>query len=233
MKYFVSEEVFAALPHYMVGVVAATGIAPLQESQAVAELFAKAQAQAAEKYCGVKVKEQPELAAYREAFRAVGINPNKYPSSIEALLTRISKGKMLAPITPLVDLGNAVSLLESVPIGAHAVDSLAEGTLGVRRARENDTFVPFGETVAETPDLGEIVYASGTTVRTRHFLWRQSELGKITPETKDILYLLDGFSDRRNDLERGRDLLAKHLTEVFHAQVKIGLITKYEPEFIF
>ncbi len=233
MKYFVSEEVFVALPHYMVGVVAATDIAPLRESQAVAELFAKAQSQAAEKYRGVKVKEQPELAAYREAFRAVSINPNKYPSSIEALLTRISKGKMLAPITPLVDLGNAVSLLESVPIGAHAVDSLAEGTLGVRRARENDTFVPFGETVAEAPDLGEIVYASGTTVRTRRFLWRQSELGKITPETKDILYLWDGFSDRRNDLERGRDLLAKYLTEVFHAQVKIGLITKDESEFIF
>lgn len=135
MNYFVSEEVFAALPHYMVGVVAATGIVSLQDSRAVAELFAKAQAQAAEKYRGVKVKEQPELAAYREAFRAVGINPNKYPSSIEALLTRISKGKMLTSITPLVDLGNAVSLLESVPIGAHAVDSLAEGTLGVRRAR--------------------------------------------------------------------------------------------------
>lgn len=48
MKYFVSEEVFVALPHYMVGVVAATGIAPLRESQAVAELFTKAQAQAAE-----------------------------------------------------------------------------------------------------------------------------------------------------------------------------------------
>ena len=48
MKYFVSEEVFDVLPHYMVGVVAATGIEPLRKSQAVAELFAKAQAQAAE-----------------------------------------------------------------------------------------------------------------------------------------------------------------------------------------
>ncbi|WP_314315706.1 hypothetical protein [Negativicoccus succinicivorans] len=49
MKYFVSEEVFDVLPHYMVGVVVATGIEPLRKSQAVAELFAKAQAQAAEK----------------------------------------------------------------------------------------------------------------------------------------------------------------------------------------
>ncbi|MDU2095575.1 MAG: hypothetical protein E7E73_02590, partial [Negativicoccus succinicivorans] len=77
--------------------------------------------------------------------------------------------------------------------------------------------MPFGATAAEMPDPEEIVYASGTTVRTRRFLWRQSELGKIMPQTKDILYLLDGFSDRREDLERGRDLLAKYLTEVFHA----------------
>lgn len=31
----------------------------------------------------------------------------------------------------------------------------------------------------DTPDLGEVVYAIGQQVRTRHWTWRQSENGKI------------------------------------------------------
>ena len=54
---------------------------------------------------GVALEESPEILPYREAFRALGQNPNKYPCSIEALLTRIAKGKGMPSINTLVDLG--------------------------------------------------------------------------------------------------------------------------------
>lgn len=54
----------------------------------------------------------------------------------------------------------------------------------MRLAKEGDTFIPFGSTEEETPDMGEAVYASGSEIRTRRWTWRQSERGKITEETK-------------------------------------------------
>ena len=65
---------------------------------------------AAEHFEGKKVREEPDILPYREAFRALTINPNKYLCSIEALFTRIAKGKGMPHINPVVDLGNAVSL---------------------------------------------------------------------------------------------------------------------------
>ena len=79
---------------------------------------------------GKKVKEEPEILPYREAFRTLGINPNKYMCSIEALFTRIAKGKGMPHINPIVDLGNGVSLKYTLPLGAHDIggEGCSEGS---------------------------------------------------------------------------------------------------------
>ena len=79
-------------------------------------------------------------------------------------------------------------------MGAHDLDTIADG-LDVRLAEEGDTFIPFGSTEEEAPDVGEAVYACGHEIRTRRWTWRQSERGKITENTKAILFPIDGFSD--------------------------------------
>ena len=194
MRFIVEEKVFETLPDMCVGVVVAKGADNSVENAAVAVLLDEAIALAEQRFAGKKVKEEPTIQPYREAFRALGINPNKYMCSIEALFTRIAKGKGFPCINAAVDLGNAISIGHRLPIGAHDIDSL-EGGLEVRPARAGDTFVAFGETEEETPDEGEIVYASGSQVRTRRWTWRQSERGKITEETTAILYPIDGFTD--------------------------------------
>ena len=102
--------------------------------------------------------------------------------SIEALLTRIAKGKGFPHINAAVDLGNAVSIKHRLPMGAHDLDTIDEG-LDVRLAEDGDTFIPFGSTEEERPDVGEAVYAADREIRTRRWTWRQSERGKITEET--------------------------------------------------
>ncbi len=168
MYYQVTQEVFDKLPTACFGAVAVRGLdntRPQPELEALLQENIRAcQAYFADK----KPKETADILPYREAFRALGINPNKYLCSIEALLTRIAKGKGFPCISGAVDLGNAISIGHRLPIGAHDIDSL-EGGLEVRPARAGDTFVAFGETEEETPDAGEIVYASGSQVRTRRW----------------------------------------------------------------
>ena len=231
MRFEVSEEVFAALPRACFGVVAVTGAdnaAPCPEIEAMlADSIARCEAD----FRDVRIKEAPEIGPYRDAFRALGINPNKYLCSIEALLTRIAKGKGFPHISPAVDLGNALSLRYRLPIGAHDMGTVARA-LEVRPARAEDRFIPFGETEAETPEPGEIVYVSDGQVRTRRWTWRQSEIGKITERTADLLFPIDGFADVNLDrVLAARAELARCAETLLGARVSVGLVDREHPVF--
>lgn len=67
-------------------------------------------AKAKARFAGVKVKESPLIVPYREAFRAIGINPNRFPCSAEAMFKRLANDHDLPHINPLVDLNNTISL---------------------------------------------------------------------------------------------------------------------------
>ena len=186
-------------------------------------------------FAGKKPKETEDILPYRAAFTALGINPNKFLCSIEALLTRIAKGKGFPHINAAVDLGNAVSIKHRLPMGAHDLGTIDEG-LDVRLAREGDTFIPFGSTETETPDAGEAVYASGSEIRTRRWTWRQSERGKITEETKAILFPIDGFSDvNADEVRAAAEELVTLLRRYFGDGIEIetGVVTKDAPRFEF
>ena len=141
MKFSISPAVFEKLPTACFGVVAVLDAVPSPEADAaIAARLAEAVTDCQAALAGVALKESPEILPYREAFRALGQNPNKYPCSIEALLTRIAKGKGMPSINTLVDLGNAVSLRHRLPIGAHDIATFRDGVLEVRPAVEGDRF---------------------------------------------------------------------------------------------
>ncbi|MDY4573762.1 MAG: phenylalanine--tRNA ligase beta subunit-related protein [Intestinibacter sp.] len=232
MKFIVEKEVFDKLDDVCFGIVVAKGIDNTQKIEKIQNLLETGIKANEEKYEGKKVKESEEVACYREAFRALGINPNKFMSSIEAMLTRVSKKKGLPSINPIVDIGNAMSLKYYLPMGAHDIDTIMPQDVEVRFSREGDKFIPFGETEAEVLDAGELVYAVGDKVRTRRWIWRQSEEGKIVESTKNIFFPIDGFKNSNYDnLMAAREELASLLKEIFDCEIKIGFIDKDNREF--
>lgn len=119
MKFVVEKESFEKIPDLCFDVVMAEGITNNINCAEIHNILSEAINNTALRLDGTKVKESSEIIPYREAFRSLGINPNKYMCSIEALFTRIAKGKGMPFINPVVDLGNAVSLKYTLPIGAH------------------------------------------------------------------------------------------------------------------
>lgn len=231
MKFTVAKELFDVLGNACFGVVAVKGLDNGAVRPEIAAMLSGAVAEAEVFFEDKKIKEAPEILPYREAFLALGINPNKFMCSIEALLSRVAKKKGLPSINPAVDLGNAVSVKHRIPLGAHDLDSMA-GDIEIRPARPQDTFVPFGETTAETPDPGEMVYVSGGTVRTRRWTWRQSEHGKIAAATSSIFFPLDGFKNVNEErVLTARDELAGHLRGLFGCAVVTGFVDAASPEF--
>ncbi|MCR4399226.1 MAG: phenylalanine--tRNA ligase beta subunit-related protein, partial [Firmicutes bacterium] len=120
----------------------------------------------------------------------------------------------------LVDAANIASLRHLVPIGAHDIDSFV-GDIEVRPASGDDSFVPFGSSDPEAVPRGELVYVSGTQVRTRRWVWRQSEIGKISGLTRRVFFPVDGFAGKTDAaVKRARDDLAALCGELLGAAVR-------------
>lgn len=230
MKFFVEENVFAKLPDLEFGLVSVNGADGRGTREELEEMLSEGVSSCEERYGGKKVKDEPELQPYREAFRQIGINPNRYMCAIEALMTRIAKGQGMPCINAVVDLGNAVSLKYRLPIGAHDLDSM-QGSFGVRLAKEGDTFLPFGAEEREAVPVNEVVYATGDQVRTRRWTWRQGEEGKISADTSHILFIIDGFENDLDLIMEARTELAELCERYLGGTVKEGLINKESIEF--
>ncbi len=230
MKFAVEQGIFDRLPDVCFGVVVCKGADNHRDYPEIDALLDEAIAAASQRFAGKKVKEEPAIIPYREAFRTLGINPNKYMCSAEALFTRIAKGKGMPHINPLVDLNNAVSLTHTIPMGTHDL-GISDEDIVVRFARGDETFIPFGAQESEHPDAGEVIYAVGSDVRTRRWTWRQSEHGKITADTSYVFYPLDAFVDfNRDEMLAAREELAQKLQDIFHAQVRVGYVDKDQRE---
>lgn len=232
MKFIVEKEVFDTLEDVCFGIVVAKGIDNTKKIDKIQALLDERIAFNEEKFDGKKVKESEEVLCYREAFKKLGMNPNKFMSSIEAMLTRVSKKKGLPSISPIVDIGNAMSLKYYLPMGAHDIDTISPSDVMVRFSKAGDTFIPFGEEEKEILEAGELVYAVDEKVRTRRWIWRQSEEGKIVPSTKNIFFPIDGFKNSNyENLLKAREELAGLLKEIFDCEVEVGFIDKDNREF--
>lgn len=89
------------------------------------------------RWTAAELGEEPTVAALRRLFRAAGTDPSRYRPSSEALLRRLLKGEELAPIHPLVDLNNALSVELRVPACVLSAGSFVfPVTLRVGRAGE-------------------------------------------------------------------------------------------------
>lgn len=226
MKFIIQKELFEKLDNLYVGVVVAKGIDNSKKYPKIEKLFKESSKEAEKKFLDQKVKENELIIPYREAFQKLDINPNKFMCSVEAMFTRISKGKSIPNINPLVDLNNAISLKYTLPMGTHDL-SLSDEDIEMRYAKEGDTFVPMGSEEVETPDNGEVVYAVGNNVRTRRWTWRQSNEGKIDDKTSYVFFPIDGFKGINDDkVNEAIKELENVLKENFNCETVTGYVDK-------
>lgn len=229
----VSREFFGLLPNAAFGVVVASGLDNSGANERIRSMLDSAVRNARERFAGDSVKALPAVQIYRKAFEILGFNANKFPSSIEALLSRIAKGGSPPYINPAVDLVNSVSIAYSIPMGCHDMDTF-KGDMEVRLSHEDDRFLPFGSVEWEAMPAGEPVYVSGNEVRTRKWIWRQSDIGKTTDLTRSLFIPIDGFSGEHGNARlilEARNELAEAFRRVFGAEVRMGFVDSNSMEF--
>ncbi len=138
-------------------------------------------------------QDHPNIKAWREAFKKMGVPVTKYPSSIEYLLRRALKGGPFPRLNPIVDLYNSISLKHLVPISGHAISGI-DGDVRLGFADGTETFIPMDMGERETVEKGEVIYRDEKEALTRRWLWKQSNKDRIESETTRILLLVDVMS---------------------------------------
>jgi DNA/RNA-binding domain of Phe-tRNA-synthetase-like protein len=189
VRFVIHSSIFETFPGLVVVGTVAHGIGNRTANVQVNNLWEeswRAGAQHAAAYSNAQ--SHPRVVPWREQMRAADAHPKKFPSSIEALLRRAGKGGEPFAVNPLVDAYNSVSLRHVVPAGGFDLDEL-NTDLELRRSREDDHFTALGENTPVTVPMGEISYAVGSTILTRHFVWRQSGQAAITPETRSVVLI--------------------------------------------
>jgi DNA/RNA-binding domain of Phe-tRNA-synthetase-like protein len=194
MRYTVDKAVFEINPEIKFGILIGSNIKNSETSIEDETRLRQAEENMRKTVNAEELRALPNVALYREVMTKAGINPNKFLPSVEAMFKRILKGGTLPKINALVDLCNAVSIEQIISLGAHDLSDIHED-LEVRFSREGDKFIPFGSEEPEMVEKGELVFTSGNYVQTRKWVWRQSELGKTTLDSKDIFFQLVGFGD--------------------------------------
>ncbi|NCB85000.1 MAG: hypothetical protein EOM44_11000 [Bacteroidia bacterium] len=146
-----------------------------------------------------EINKLPNIFETREAYKKLGKDPNRYRPSAEALCRRIVKGIPLYQINTLVDLINLVSLKTRYSIGGFDVDKVeGDVMLGVGKADEKFEAIGRGMLNIEgLPVYRDDIGAIGTPTS-------DEERTKITPETTNLLMIINGYSGK-NGLEEATE----------------------------
>jgi DNA/RNA-binding domain of Phe-tRNA-synthetase-like protein len=201
----IAPEVFARLPGLQVVAVVARGLACAAPDEVDRE-WAAAWSSVHAGFGHDNPQSHPHVAAWRVAMKGIGAPHKEFPTSVEALVRRALKRPEPFRVAPLVDAYNAISLRHVVPAGAFDLDGL-EGDLELRLTRDGDTFHALDAEVPEPVAAGEVAYATGSHVVTRHLVWRQSRQAAIGGRTRDAVFV--------TELLAGQEALAPAVTAAY------------------
>jgi DNA/RNA-binding domain of Phe-tRNA-synthetase-like protein len=233
MRYTINPEVFGLNPNLRVGIIIAKGITNTETTPKETERLRDAEKNVREIIKSEELRSQPMIKGYRLVLENAGINPNKFVNSIEAIMRRVLKGGHLPTINSLVDLCNAISIENQISLGGHDLADI-EDDLSVGFTKGIEKFLPFGAEEYEPVEAGELVFTSGKVVQTRKWIWRQSELGKMTFNTHDVFFQLVGFDDAPDSpLIKSMDSLEEILKQKFKVTYKRYIVKPENPEIEF
>ena len=159
------------------------------------------------------------IRAYRNFYwHYLKIDPTKIRPSSEALIRRVLRNKPFPRINPIVDLGNAISLLTKICIGIYDLDKIDYDVLFLRRAKEGELFHPIG---GKSKILNEnyIVLAEDSKI-IHIFPHRDSSLTSVTNKTNKILVVACGVPGiSKDEVIKALNLFKSVLVKACNAKI--------------
>ena len=227
-----SPEIIEAFPEVQAGVLVGSGISNQPSTEELKRIFLSEQNAVLEFIGETPLSELPGLAAWRGAFRKFGVNPTKYRSAIEALLRRLTKKGDIPSINSLVDIGNLVSIRYQIPVAVFDV-ARTNGSILVRFATGDESFMPLFVTEAEHPEPGEVIFMDGNDlVAARRWCWRQSDQSAAREDTTAVMIVTEAHhAGGEQTVRQGMADLQGLCEQYLGGEWQSGLVNAAKPSF--
>jgi DNA/RNA-binding domain of Phe-tRNA-synthetase-like protein len=160
------------------------------------------------------VRSLPEVVAFGDLLRQVGVNPRREQPSVEKLLDYVIKRGDLPRINSLVDAYNLASIRTICSLGAHDLDCFTPPAK-LRLLTGSESFTPLGSTDPVGVKAGEYGYVDATGRVLCRLDILQADFSKVTTRTVNALLIVEATAlHLHGQLERARDeaieLITRH-----------------------
>lgn len=193
MRLIINPKIFVNFPGLIVGVVVARGVDNTKTYDDVTAFFTQEQKKIQDSLSIEALADDPRITVWRQAYSHFKSRPSDYRSSIENLCRIVLKGKQLRQVNSLVDIYNYISLKYLLPVGGEDIDTV-QGNIHLTYAADNEKPVLLlGDTQAEAPYHGEIIYKDNLGALCRRWNWRESDRTKLTTQTRNAVFVLEAL----------------------------------------
>ncbi|QBD77792.1 hypothetical protein EPA93_18050 [Ktedonosporobacter rubrisoli] len=217
-------DVLKRYPGVVGGIILAHGLTNGPTPDSLLASYQAEQQQVLQRIGSTPLSQIASLAAWRGAFRGFGVDPTQYRSAAEALLRRLTKKGDIPSINMLVDIGNLVSIRYALPVAVVDTRTI-QGPITVHFASGTERYTTLGETEAEHPEPGEVIFSDDTKlVFARRWCWRQSEQSAAQADTTDAIITIEAHhAQARQDITAGlndlQELLHKYAGGTYQAAI--------------
>ena len=221
MKKFIIEDDFWELfPNAKIGIITCNGIDnTIKDENQYKDMISQGENEALNHLPNEEFSSNEVIKVWRDVFKKFKTKKGAR-SSIEALLKRVSTGKGLGTINPLVDIYNSISLKYAMPCGGEDMDKFI-GDIRLTKATGDESFITLGSNKSEPPYEGEIVYKDDEGAICRCWNWRESVRTMLTEDTKNAFLCIELVDENR---EKEFENVLKELSQL----VEKNLGGKYE-----
>ena len=216
MKKFIIEDDFWELfPNAKIGIITCNGIDnTIKDENQYKDMISQGEKEALNHLPNEEFSSNEVIKVWRDAFKKFKTKKGAR-SSIEALLKRVSTGKGLGTINPLVDIYNSISLKYAMPCGGEDMDKFI-GDIRLSKATGDESFITLGSDKSEPPYDGELVYKDDEGAICRCWNWRESVRTMLTEDTKNAFLCIELVDENRekefeNALKELSQLVEKNL----------------------
>lgn len=218
-NFHVDQSFWEVFPEAKIGVVLLKDYDGKSANPAVQDFLMESHEIAQQYLVAEQFSDNSVIQTYRQAYQQFKTKKGAR-SSIEALLKRVSTGKTIGSINPLVDLYNGVSLRYALPVGAEDIETF-EGDLRLTVTEGDDDFYLIGDDRNQPTLAGEICYKDDKGAVCRCLNWRDGERTMITDQTTKAFLVIELLDvSRLAVLEEALGTLVKLSEELLGAEAR-------------
>lgn len=230
MKFKIKPEVFQKFPNLVVCLPIVLGFDNQKNGDKILGYLRQQEEDLRKRMKLKQLISDPRVTSYFEVFQQFGADPEKIVPTHVALAKRVLEGGQIPDINSLANLYNAVSLKYLTPFGGEDLSTLY-GDFVLKFSSGGEQWIGIGAKRNKPTIKGDLVWGDDLDISTKSLNWRQCERTKLTQESKDGYFIMDGFSDiNRENIGKAAKEFIDLVVEWCGGKAKIFWMDKNNPE---